>query len=1107
MYNNNITLYSFNDTQFYKSSYGLSYAKKKDIEYESPLKEFLKKVSILENDILLSRHISYNHKGKKKGSPTFGKLNYDTLSKIWKLNNNLFEVLKSKRKPYFDVEFPANRNIERVKIFTSIRKCIFYVFNKLGHKITLDDLFISFGLGKFDNPRDIWYNLPKYSYHIIINKNIYFESVDDIKLFKKYLNFIISTEFKDIIIDNKTAIDLCVYGINQQIKLPFNSKIKDDAIIQIPSNKNYQLKDYLISYGIDDNYTKIDVSICNNNFEERIDKIKKDNNLKIINYKNKDILLDYYEYVKNKNYKIKLTDEPSTKINYLVDSIYNDSDIPYDIYFQIGSAIKRVEGDKGISLFQKWCSKSSKNDSNYNSIQYSNYSINTRGYTTLLCLACFCNDDLNNYVNTPYLQLFSTDDLNKVVPIININKRYLPFTNDFRHTQNKSFRYLDPANHSFYYKNTYDKDKILNPILTHDNIFIKSPMGTGKSYTLHSIFNTTGFDENNYFKGFEFKKVVYMSSRQAFSCSMANEFEDDGFINYLDKEHFTGKEERVIISLESINKYQYDSCDLLVIDESESIFNIFSSDTLKKNNFRDNLVKFKNLIKNSKKVLIMDAFLSNRSICAIQYLRHINNDNTIYYNNNYKYNTRYALELSQESMITDIINKLKDGKRCVLCSGSKNFGSKLIQNVKKLGFEYIFYNDKNPLPNNTNVNKEWKDIKLLVYSPTITCGISYDNPTHKFDNLYIYAVNINSTHFRDIIQAHKRVREFNDNTIRFCINDAYNGFNYEKTPIDRKIIKDTITKYRKVLFKDDIPSIQNDEQLKDWVLDINCFNILEENIHSIFLSKVCQKFFELENIEIKEPEKNVIDLNLEDRPTEDWEYNNIKTISTLDYSYLQIKMDKGVRLDDDEYKSYHKYIFNKRLKNNVSNKDLLFNEWFSEDFRKYIQNVKDLKRMVYIKFNEYKKQLLETNANFLEVYNKKLLVIEHLYENLKKVGVLENDKLNLNKTFTTKDFDDLVEKYKDYNTYSFNQLFLEGYYYSKNKKGEIKKKTTRTIKSLLNDNLTSLYQYEIESVGNYKQNGRRITEYKIVPINNYDLISNFKDDWKELTKYSKYNLD
>jgi hypothetical protein len=37
-----------------------------------------------------------------------------------------------------------------------------------------------------------------------------------------------------------------------------------------------------------------------------------------------------------------------------------------------------------------------------------------------------------------------------------------------------------------------------------------------------------------------------------------------------------------------------------------------------------------------------------------------------------------------------------------------------------------------------------------------------------------------------------------------------------------------------------------------------------------------------------------------------------------------------------------------------------------------------------------------------------------------------------------------------------------------------------------------------------------LTEYKIVPINNYDLISNFKDDWKELTKYSKYskyNLD
>lgn len=1078
--NNNISKYTYEGEQFYKSNYGIAYAKKNNINYDSPLKECLKNVDLTKNDILISRYIAYNQNGKKKGSPTFGKLSYNTLNNIWKINNHLFEVLQNKRKPYFDIEFPANGNIERVKIFTNIKKCIYYVFEKLGYNINHNDLYISSSVGIFDNKNDIWYNLPKYSYHIIINKNIYFDSVDDIKMFKKYLNYIICTEFKNIIIDSKSAIDLCVYAINQQFKLPFNSKIKDNAIIQLPNKKDYDLKDYLISFGIDDSYNKINVDICKNNFEETIQKIKNDNNLKIINYKNKDILIDYYNVVKNKNYKIKLNEPVSTKTDYLVKSIYNDDEIPYDIYFQVGSAIKRVEGDNGLSIFEKWCEKSSKNDSNYNCLQYQNYSTKTRGYTTLLSLACYCNDDLNNYINTPHLQLFSLDDLNKDVQKININSRYLPFSVDDE-----------------------EKDKIYNPILTHDNVFIKSPMGTGKSYMLHKIFNLDGYDKKYKYKRQLFKKIVYMSSRQAFSCSMASEFEEDNFINYLDKDYFTGSEERVIISLESLNKYKYDKCDLLVIDESESIFNIFNSDTLKKNNFKENLVKFKNLIKNSNKVLIMDAFLSNRSINAIQSLRDINKDNTIYYNNEYKYSERIGIEVSQEGIITNIIKKLKDGKRCVLCTGSKRFGEKLIQNIKNLNIDYIFYNDKNSLPNNSNVNEIWKKTQLLVYSPTITCGISYDNPEFMFDNLYIYAVNVKSTHFRDIIQAHKRVRNFKDNVIRFCINDAYTGFNFEKTPIDKKIIKDVLTKYRKVLFKDDIKSIQEDEELKDWVLDINCHNILEQNIHSIYLNNVSKKFFELENITIKEPEKNIIDLNLEDRPVENWEYDNIKKLSSLEFTNLNKKMLKRQYLNDDEYKSYHKYIFNKRVKNNTINKDKIFNDWYSEENRKYIQNIKDLKRMIYIKFDEYKRQMLESNADYLEVYNKKLLVLEHLIDNLKKIGIIENDKLNLDKSFNTTNLDILLEKYKDYNSYSLNQLYLDGYYNCKNKKGEKKEITTRTITAMLNNILLPLYNYEIKTIRNFKIKGRRVREYKICPVNNNScLITNFKNEWKELKKYN-----
>jgi hypothetical protein len=36
-----------------------------------------------------------------------------------------------------------------------------------------------------------------------------------------------------------------------------------------------------------------------------------------------------------------------------------------------------------------------------------------------------------------------------------------------------------------------------------------------------------------------------------------------------------------------------------------------------------------------------------------------------------------------------------------------------------------------------DVNKYWENLDVLIYSPTITTGISYDIPDH-FQHIYIY---------------------------------------------------------------------------------------------------------------------------------------------------------------------------------------------------------------------------------------------------------------------------------------------------------------------------------------------------------------------------------
>jgi hypothetical protein len=410
-------------------------------------------------------------------------------------------------------------------------------------------------------------------------------------------------------------------------------------------------------------------------------------------------------------------------------------------------------------------------------------------------------------------------------------------------------------------------------------------MGTGKSYGLHNIFNEK--DKNGQIK---YKRIVYLSSRQAFACAMASDFEQDGFINYLNKSEFNGKNERVIISLESLNRIHYDECDILVIDESESIFNIISSETLIKNKLEENLIKLYSLISLSKKVLIMDAFLTNRSIKVLTDIKDININNSYYIENEYKYDERYfKICEDKKMMINMIINLLQENKRVVLCTGSKGVGDMLVHNIKKYipemieNIDYKFYNRLNQLPNNTNVNEEWKNIKLLIYSPTITCGISYDNKQFKFDNLFIYCVNRGSSHFRDMIQAHKRVREFTDKTINICINDNYKGFNPEQYPINYDIMKEYLTTHKKELIFDDriknnMTDLHSDDLFKNWVFDIHIYNKIEMNINMMYLYKVVMKYFEIENI-IEDGIASCEKLEINSLTMDDWKYNDIETIT------------------------------------------------------------------------------------------------------------------------------------------------------------------------------------------------------------------------------------
>ena len=226
-----------------------------------------------------------------------------------------------------------------------------------------------------------------------------------------------------------------------------------------------------------------------------------------------------------------------------------------------------------------------------------------------------------------------------------------------------------------------------NKYIHHNLVFVKSGMGTGKTYSLHDLPRDAS--------------CVFLSSRKAFANSQSFEFKNDGFVNYMDK-NTTYNEQRIIISLESIHRLRREQYDYLIIDESESIFNIISSTTLIKNCFIESVRKLEKIIQMSKKVIVMDAFLSERSIQAVKGIKRVGyrllNEKKQQEKKQQEFLQRKQ-ELLQQECIDERIRKENQQKMTDFHSVSKiNASSTKIEHKNETNDECVGYYVYNPYP-------------------------------------------------------------------------------------------------------------------------------------------------------------------------------------------------------------------------------------------------------------------------------------------------------------------------------------------------------------------------------------------------------------------------
>tara|TARA_R110002153_G_scaffold274315_1_gene448467 strand:+ start:7692 stop:11483 length:3792 start_codon:yes stop_codon:yes gene_type:complete len=958
---------------------------------------------------------------------SYGNLTYKKLERIsWKTNNHLFEIINKTqpRKMYFDIDKRFESEEDNMIVFKLINKLV-------KRTIEIDmkkaDVAVCFGEGLKNNYK-------KVSWHIIVN-GLFFKNLEDQQKFMNYLQYVITLEEEYEPLRNG-VMDFNVYKQSQAFKLPYQSKAFGN-IIQEPYNEDHTLKDFLLTnYNEEDYY---DVS----KFEE-VNITKK----KVRGANGKMITLDFNEATIIQSYKNSFSKdfhlgnvegEKKDGLSYYLNSIPNNSKVPKFVFNTIGYCISNItkNSEEGLTLWAKWtCGFKQVKESDLREMYEKHSTTNGYGWKMLYNLASIHNKNM-----TKNESIYST--------LFNDTPSYECETNTI------NSRYIE-----------CEQFNMREIVRDYDIINIKSPMGTGKSYSLKQIFK-------------KYKSIVYFSCKRAFATSMEADFKEFGFKNYIDIENKTNiiDYEKIICSVESIH-YCRDKYDLVIIDESESICDNMTGQMFKKNKPIEGATNIYDMIKNSNKVMVMDAYLSSRSFDMIKdiYKEDITNKKCYYLKNDFKYSKRNLIEVDSKGRFVDmIVDKVKNNKRVVVVCGSKKLNEEIVKRLKPLMKENELkrYDNRNKLNLDINVNEEWKGAKALLYTPTITAGISYDNKMALFDNLFIYCVNKGSCHFRDTIQAHKRVRDFTSKDVVVMINDKFRGHNLDIMPLTKEGVIEIEDKYKAQLFGSDTKTLKTMDKL-DWIYNINIHNLLEFNISSVLLKGFAMKYLTCENIIQSETHNDIETLEIED---DEWKWDEIEDIRNEEHQNivdrLNDKSGSAEIVNDDEYKQFIKF----NLKHSHIKPECLGEgiEYFNEFYylaqqRNKASEVRNFKRMLFEikydfnKFNEWKSYIKQQTNMPIEYYDMKVKRYEHLMKFFNKLGFIKGDKIDIDNEFSGKDFEKLIEDYKDIDVKALNTMLTDGYIRI-TKKDNFSTLNTKQIKGIFNQLLKDEFNLEVSSKG------------------------------------------
>lgn len=339
------------------------------------------------------------------------------------------------------------------------------------------------------------------------------------------------------------------------------------------------------------------------------------------------------------------------------------------------------------------------------------------------------------------------------------------------------------------YEEHYMRSYPLKPL-----VCIRANMGAAKTQSLVYDFIPQYCNDSDV-------KCLFITYQILLSKKYHGMLKSFGFVNYLDatitQEHNTHMihDNKIIVCLDSLWRVATRNFNYIFIDEVLSVLLHFNSPLMKKVSSISTV--FELLLLQADYVYLIDACVDNNIVYNFAnylssmknikpywirntYIRPSNRVCDILVNNKKKFEYGFKVKI-----LNKIVDLLRVGKKIVVSSSTKVFTERVINSVhNEFGQtkRVLLYNsdtDKKIIHEHAiNPNGIWTDYDILVYSPSISAGISFE--VLHFDELVSYIENSFLTPTVDLVlQQMFRVRQLIGGKMNLYINDVITVYSWD----------------------------------------------------------------------------------------------------------------------------------------------------------------------------------------------------------------------------------------------------------------------------------------------------------------------------------------